>query len=155
MVAHLRTTNWLEIKGKIKTGILTPNTWYTVYLIMKVSHRAYGLDCGPSQVSVQVEDSVKNEGTAYLCEKDDQKQKMEDLFYGNRRDMLRDRDTNHEGHRVPFKREDGWMEIEMGEFFSGHKDQEVNMSLMEVSYQLKGGLIIEGIQIRPKHVSSH
>ncbi|GMY21814.1 F-box protein PP2-B15-like [Fagus crenata] len=49
------------------------------------------------------------------------------------------------------EREDGWMEIELGEFFSGEAYEEVKMSLMEVKgYQLKGGLIIEGIEVKPK-----
>jgi len=52
---------------------------------------------------------------------------------------------------VATKREDGWMEIKVGEFFSGEKEEEVTMSLMEVSYPLKGGLIVEGIEVRPKH----
>jgi hypothetical protein len=44
------------------------------------------------------------------------------------------------------------LEIELGEFFSGENDEEVKMSLMEVKgHHLKGGLIIEGIEIRPKH----
>ena len=51
---------------------------------------------------------------------------------------------------IPMRREDGWMEIEMGEFFCGEADEEVLMSLMEVGYQLKGGLIVEGVEIRPK-----
>lgn len=51
----------------------------------------------------------------------------------------------------PSKREDGWMEIELGEFFVGEEGEEVIMKLMEVKgYQLKGGLIIEGIEVRPK-----
>ena len=44
------------------------------------------------------------------------------------------------------------MEIELGEFFSGEANEEVKMSLMEVKgYQLKGGIIIEGIEVRPIH----
>ena len=54
-------------------------------------------------------------------------------------------------NRVLNKREDGWMEIELGEFFNGEGDEEVKMSLKEIKgHQLKGGLIIEGIEVRPK-----
>ncbi|KAK7839770.1 f-box protein pp2-b10 [Quercus suber] len=50
------------------------------------------------------------------------------------------------------ERKDGWMEIELGKFFSGEANEEVKMSLMEVKgYQLKGGIIIEGIEVRPLH----
>ncbi|KAM7474180.1 hypothetical protein LguiB_021423 [Lonicera macranthoides] len=63
--------------------------------------------------------------------------------------MLKERVS--EGHgRIPEEREDGWMEIELGEFFSNERDKEVKMRLMEVKgLQLKGGLIIEGIEVRP------
>ena len=51
-MAELRTTCWLEIHGKIKTKILSPNTKYGAYLIMKISNRAYGLDSIPSEMSI-------------------------------------------------------------------------------------------------------
>ncbi|KAL7254480.1 hypothetical protein ACSBR1_008793 [Camellia fascicularis] len=49
-VAELRTIWWLEIHGKIRTQTLSPNTTYGAYLIMKISHHAYGLDSMPSKV---------------------------------------------------------------------------------------------------------
>lgn len=150
-MAHLRAVKWLEIKCKIRTGILTPNTWYGAYLIMKVSHRAYGLDSAASEVMVEVANVVKK-GKAYLCEKDDREHKMETLFYGNGREMLRESPETEEDEKFPARREDGWMEIELGEFYSGEEDQEVKMSMMEVGYRLKAGLILEGIDIRPKHI---
>ncbi|GMY21955.1 F-box protein PP2-B15-like [Fagus crenata] len=127
-VAELRTTRWLEIHGKIKTEIL---------------HQTQNM------VSIEVGNKVCN-GMAYLRNEDCKKQQMESLFYGNRNEMLRKR-VIEGGERFPSEREDGWMEIELGEFFSGEAYEEVKMSLMEVKgYQLKGGLIIEGIEVRPK-----
>ncbi|KAJ6974228.1 F-box protein PP2-B15-like [Populus alba x Populus x berolinensis] len=117
-VAVLRTMCWLEIVGMIKTQMLTPNTKYGAYLVLKITDRSYGLDLMPSEISVEV---------------------------------LKSRVAEGEG-RVPSERDDGWLEIELGEFFSGENDEEVKMSLMEVKgHHLKGGLIIEGIEIRPKH----
>ncbi|KAJ1417155.1 Phloem protein 2-like [Sesbania bispinosa] len=157
-VAELRTVNWLEIEGKIRTGILTPNTAYGAYLIMNVSHRAYGLDSAPSEVSIVVgKNRVQRRGKAYLDLKDDKKSKMETLFYRNRREVLRNRvvEVEEENITVPLKREDGWMEIELGEFFNGEDDdEEIKMKLMEVGYQLKGGLVIEGIEVRPRQIQS-
>lgn len=52
------------------------------------------------------------------------------------------------------ERDDGWFEIELGEFMSGEDedDEDVHMSLMEIrGFQLKAGIIVEGIQIRPKN----
>ncbi|KAK7284400.1 hypothetical protein RJT34_19145 [Clitoria ternatea] len=148
-VVELRTVSWLEIEGRIKTGILTPNTLYGAYLIMNVSQRAYGLDFAPSEVSVAVGEKVHRR-RACLGQKDDKKRAMESLFYGNRREVLLMEEEEGEGIWVPRKRDDGWMEIEMGEFLSGEGDEEIKMSLKEVGYQLKGGLVLEGIQVRPK-----
>ncbi|KAM3704727.1 hypothetical protein ACB098_03G027300 [Castanea mollissima] len=109
------------------------------YLIMKVSNRAYGLDSIPSEVSIEVGNKVCY-GMAYLRHEDGMQQQMEYMFYRNRIEVLRKRGG------------DGWLEIELGEFFSGEANEEVKMSLMEVKgYQLKGGLVIEGIEVRPKH----
>lgn len=151
-MAELRTTDWLEIRGKIRTKILSPNTTYSAYLVMKIYDRAYGLDPIPSEISVAVGDQI-SKGTAYLRRRGDgKKQQMESLFYRNRVEMLRNRVKEEGDGRVPSERGDGWMEIELGEFFNGEaSDQEVKMSLMEIKgYQLKGGLVIEGIELRPK-----
>ncbi|CAI8615397.1 unnamed protein product [Vicia faba] len=150
MVAEVRTVNWLEIEGKIRANILTPNTSYGAYLVMKVSHRAYGLDSAPSQVSVTKGKIVKR-GKAYLCDKDENKCNMETLFYGNRRNRMVQEQEVGEKVQVPSTREDGWMEIEIGEFLSGEGDEEIQMSVAEVGHQLKGGLVVEGIEVRPKH----
>ncbi|KAI5424490.1 F-box protein PP2-B15 [Lathyrus oleraceus] len=150
LVAELRTVNWLEIEGKMRTSVLTPNTSYGAYLVMKVSDRAYGLDSAPSEVSITKGKIVKR-GRAYLCNKDENKCNMETLFYGNRRNRMVQEQEDGENVGVPCEREDGWMEIEIGEFFSGEDDEEIQMSVAEVGHQLKGGLVLEGIEVRPKH----
>ncbi|ESW16962.1 hypothetical protein PHAVU_007G198400 [Phaseolus vulgaris] len=137
-VAELRMVSWLEIRGKIGTRVLTANTWYAVYLIMKVSHREYGLDRVACEVSVAVGEKVQS-GRVYLCEKEEKKGKKERVL-----------NMEEEVIGVATRREDGWMEVKVGEFFSGHNEEEVTVSLMEVSYPLKGGLIVEGIEVRPK-----
>ena len=87
----------------------------------------------------------------YLHHEDRKKQQMECMFYRNRTEVLSKRVIEGtEG--ISNERKDGWMEIELGEFFSGEANEEVKMSLMEVKgYQLKGGIIIEGIEVRPIH----
>lgn len=119
-VAVLRATDWLEIRGSIKSQKLTPNTKYGAYLILKISDRAYGLDSMPSELTLEMGNQ--------------QQQKRKKLVEG-----------------VLSEREDGWMEIELGEFFNGENYEVVKMSLMEVKgCHLKGGLVIEGIELRPK-----
>uniref|UniRef100_M4EPN8 F-box domain-containing protein n=1 Tax=Brassica campestris TaxID=3711 RepID=M4EPN8_BRACM len=144
---QLIMTDWLEVTGKIQTGALSPNTSYGAYLIMKVRERAYGLDLVPAETWVKVGNGGKKIGTSYLSCLDDKKQLMKRLFYGHR-----DQRTAKNEPRV---RGDGWMEIELGEFETGGEgeehDKEVVMSLTEVKgYQLKGGIVIDGIEVRPK-----
>ncbi|KAJ6713086.1 F-BOX PROTEIN PP2-B11-LIKE [Salix purpurea] len=58
----------------------------------------------------------------------------------------------HDMPPQPRERSDGWMEVEMGEFFYDDDDAGgVVASLKEVdNYTTKNGLIIEGIEFRPK-----
>lgn len=57
-----------------------------------------------------------------------------------------------QGLQLPNVRSDGWLEIEMGEFFnSGLEDEEVYMSVTEIRRNLfKRGLFVEGLEVRPK-----
>ncbi|XP_057502630.1 F-box protein PP2-B15-like [Actinidia eriantha] len=140
-VAVLRTIWWLEIQGKIRTKTLSTNTTYGAYLIMKISQSAYGLDSKPLETQVKVGNNHGSTNTTHLRLPNTEKQHTDDPFY-----------TDEGDGRVPRERDDGWAEIELGEFFSGDGDEEVEMSLREVKgYQLKGGLVVEGIEIRPKH----
>ena len=56
---------------------------------------------------------------------------------------------------LPRARGDGWMEVEMGEFFNEQgEDGSVLCGLKEVdNYNRKSGLIVEGIELRPKGVA--
>ncbi|KAG8369135.1 hypothetical protein BUALT_Bualt15G0119700 [Buddleja alternifolia] len=114
---------WLEIKGKINTKILSPNTTYGVYLVIQLANRAFGLDSLPSEIEVQVGD-YKTRGT--ICVKRDE--------------------------RVLCARDDGWLEVELGEFYNDESGKEVIMTFKEIKgEQLKGGLIVEGIELKPKY----
>ncbi|KAK1582895.1 hypothetical protein Q3G72_019308 [Acer saccharum] len=151
-VAVLRTTNWLEIEGKIKTGMLSSNTKYGAYLVIKIRNSAYGLDLEKAELSVQVGDDhdQARTGSAYLFGNPERKNNVEHLRSSSTLIEVDDDDDGEE--QILREREDGWMEIELGEFFNGDDDQEVKMSFKEVkSYHLKGGLIVEGIEVRPKH----
>ncbi|KAL5565970.1 hypothetical protein UlMin_029134 [Ulmus minor] len=130
-VAELRTGSWIEIYGKIKTPMLSKNTIYVAYLKMRISNRAYGLNTTPFEVSVEVGKQVSHR-TVCLCGHDKEKQQTV------RMKILREI-------------EDGWMEVELGEFFNGENDEEVKMSFTETKdYHLKAGLVIKGIELRPK-----
>ncbi|XP_010489737.1 PREDICTED: F-box protein PP2-B15 [Camelina sativa] len=151
---ELIMTDWLEIIGKIQTGALSPNTNYGAYLIMKVTSRAYGLELVPAETWIKVGNGEKKTKSTYLSRLDSKKQQMERLFYGQREQRMAMDKVVGALRREPDVRDDGWMEIELGEFETGHEggeDMEVVMSLTEVKgYQLKGGIAIDGIEVRPK-----
>ncbi|KFK35516.1 hypothetical protein AALP_AA4G001200 [Arabis alpina] len=152
--AVLITTDRLEIKGKIQTGILSANTRYGAYLIVKVTKHAYGLDLVPAETSIKSKNGQINKNTTYLCCVDEKKQQMKRLFYGHREEQMATTVQAVGGDqkkREPKGRDDGWMEIELGEFETREgEDDEITMSLTEVKgYQLKGGIVIDGIEVRP------
>ncbi|CAI0404913.1 unnamed protein product [Linum tenue] len=150
----ITTMSWLEIQGKINTQMLTPNTKYGAYLVLKLSNRAFGLDLMPSDVSVQVGNKEECQNTAYLRrQKNSHVEFMETLMYGHRTEALKSMVAGGGGEgRLPAEREDGWLELEIGDFFNREKSEEVKMGLKEVKgHHLKGGLIVHGIEIRPKH----
>ncbi|CAI0551491.1 unnamed protein product [Linum tenue] len=153
-VAVLRTMSWLEIQDKINTQMLTPNTKYGAYLVLKLSNRAFGLDLMPSEVSVQVGNKEQCQNTAYLRrQKNSHVEFMETLMYGHRTEALKSMVAAGGGEgRLPAERKDGWLELEIGDFFNKEKSEEVKMVLKEVEgHHMKGGLIVHGIEIRPKH----
>ncbi|KAL8527876.1 hypothetical protein ACS0TY_005625 [Phlomoides rotata] len=149
-VAELKTVERLEIQGKIRAQTLSPNTHYSAYLIFKLSNHAYGLDSIPCEVYITLNDTILKANTARLRNPDDKKQHLQSLFYGNRMQTMKERVIGGD-EKMAGEREDGWLEIEVGEFFVGESDEEIEMNVMEVKgYQLKGGLIVEGIEVRPK-----
>ncbi|XP_057459276.1 F-box protein PP2-B10-like [Actinidia eriantha] len=143
-VANLRAVCWLDIRGKLETRFLSPKITYIAYLVFKVSERGYGLENLPAKAWVGVvgeragdEDWDEDETTSCV--------------YLKFRPCRRASRAAQNGV-LPQGREDGWMEIELGEFFNdGGENGEVRMRLMETKRgNWKSGLIVEGIELRPK-----
>ncbi|GJM87207.1 hypothetical protein PR202_ga03139 [Eleusine coracana subsp. coracana] len=74
--------------------------------------------------------------------------------YGGRKTMMVTREADPD-IRCPRRRPDGWAEVELGVFAVGDgEDGVVEVSFTEVdSQRWKRGLIVQGIEIRPKHTS--
>lgn len=54
-VTEIVSVSWLKILGRIKTGMLSPNTLYGAYLVFKESSDgAYGFKNMPVEVSIGV-----------------------------------------------------------------------------------------------------
>jgi hypothetical protein len=129
-VAYLLEVCWLEIRGRIETKNLSPNTRYGAYLIYTIMGQ-----CHPNYIPAKV--SIRFEGENE----------------GNNATIAYLQPYTPEGveGQVPRKREDMWFEIEIGEFFNGQVDSLVEMHLLGTdSLMWKSGLVVHGIELRPK-----
>ncbi|KAJ9703193.1 hypothetical protein PVL29_004822 [Vitis rotundifolia] len=68
----------------------------------------------------------------------------------NRR-VLHRRELHPAKERIPYptQRKDGWLEIELGEF-SSEGGEDIEMVITQLGSHWKRGLMVEGIDIRPK-----
>ncbi|KAL7228165.1 hypothetical protein ACSBR2_006975 [Camellia fascicularis] len=159
-VAELISVCWLEIHGKIKTSMLSPNTTYAAYLVFKSTEEAYGFEYQPAEVTVGITGGESETQTVYLDPDTGHRQQFQiiprpgGMFNRIRTRMLRPfaSISGQSDSRYPKARGDGWMEIQLGEYFNKDgEDGELEMSLREVrGGNWKSGLIVHGIDIRPK-----
>ncbi|CAI8603004.1 unnamed protein product [Vicia faba] len=135
-VAKLHIVCWFDIHGMISMRDLSPNTQYAAYLVFKlINASGFRNPDSPVEISVGVEGGHRSTKTVYLDPN------VEDRSH-----------SGEVGLRQPSVRNDGWLEIEIGEFFnSGLEDEEVQMNVKETNdYTSKMGLFVEGIEVRPK-----
>ncbi|KAI8005125.1 putative F-box protein PP2-B2 [Camellia lanceoleosa] len=128
----------------MKTGMLSPKTTYAAFLILKIMEKFSGLESVPMKVSVRFVGKMKVGNGKEDCGS------TVYLRFPSDRPVPED----HNG-RVPQKRKDKWMEIELGEFFNdeGNDDGEVDIRLREVKdLGWKSGLLVKGIELRPEAV---
>uniref|UniRef100_A0A7N2LEV3 ADP-ribosyl cyclase/cyclic ADP-ribose hydrolase n=1 Tax=Quercus lobata TaxID=97700 RepID=A0A7N2LEV3_QUELO len=139
-VAELNRVYWFDIRGKMSTSILSPKTRYAAYLVYKLRSGAHGFDGPPFKASVGTVGGEVYEQTVRL-----------DLFVmePNQQDQIIPLPQQHTSR--PKQREDGWLEIELGQFFNGEgEDDELQIKLREIeALNEKTGLVVEGIEIRP------
>ncbi|KAF8369753.1 hypothetical protein HHK36_032223 [Tetracentron sinense] len=161
-VAELLDVCWLEIHGKMDTRMLSMKTTYAAYLVFKFRESTYGFSCQPVEVSVRLVGGGGREWHTMYMDPDGCLKRQHQSYKGQVR-HIRIRSSHllknptltpwiHCERQFPQERGDGWMEIEMGEFFNDRgEDGEVEMSLTEVKDgNWKSGLLIQGIELRPK-----
>ncbi|KAJ6842856.1 F-box protein PP2-B10-like isoform X2 [Iris pallida] len=164
-VAHLVNVCWLEIGGSIDRQVLSPNTTYAAYLVFKLVGGTSSFSHPAQKVSVKAgghESSHTVRLQPPLAMPPTYNYRIGSHVM--RRNLLPRRflrfdevgeaegTTGGDDARVPCSRADGWMEVEMGEFFNKEgEDGEVEMSFKEVQGgHWKNGLIVQGIEVRPK-----
>ncbi|URE31802.1 F-box protein [Musa troglodytarum] len=133
-VAELVFVCWLEITGSINSGLLSKKTWYTAYIVFKLASGAYGLNSPPQKVSISL-GAYSSDRFITLQQDDDDEEEEEEDEKGKRK--LRD---------------DGWMEIELSDFYNDEGDKgEASIRLSQCeALHFKHGLLIEGLEFRPK-----
>ncbi|KAK2653521.1 hypothetical protein Ddye_013377 [Dipteronia dyeriana] len=135
-VARLKVVCWFEIVGKINISLLSPVTTYVAYLVFKSTHDFYGFDNNQVEATVGLAGCNGQNRTVY--------------FHPNQQGIV----PGDEHGLFPKTRRDGWLESELGEFFYGDTDEEgiLSMTILEIrSGNWKKGLVIQGIEIRPKN----
>ncbi|KAK8657028.1 hypothetical protein V6N13_098962 [Hibiscus sabdariffa] len=157
-VAELVNVCWLEIRGKIAVSMLSPMTHYKAYLVFKLTTGAYGFQFHyqAAEVSFGLVGAEVCKRAVWLDADRGLRQMVPrriGLLNRSRYLRLRLQTANGGDDQYPKGRADGWMEIELGEFLNdGWKcnDGELEMSVLEVKGgNWKGGLIVQGIEIRP------
>lgn len=140
-VCILRKVCWLEIKGKIAAIMLSQNTRYAAYLVFRIARDSRGLAV-PAKTMVSF-GGIETETTGVFLQKP-----------GARGRLWHVPLQNNDG--FPRKRRDGWMEIELGEFYCDERRHgEVEMVFEEIRHgNWKYGLVVEGIELRPKSVTT-
>lgn len=121
--------------------MLSPKTTYAALLIFKKAVDSYGLSSPIQEGYVKVRSHVYKQT---VC--------LDPPFGYNwpRAHFLSS--SCDATTKLPNLRKDGWMEIQIGEFLNdGGDDGDVEVSLQETNEgQWKRGLIVEGIELRPK-----
>ncbi|XP_064971222.1 putative F-box protein PP2-B12 [Musa acuminata AAA Group] len=157
--AELVNVCWLEIRGKIQSRMLSGRRTYAAYLIFRLADWSRGLGHPPQEASVTM--GVQHSSTHVVrLQPNDSPSRVRArrnrirfgplVRWGAM--MLEIAADQEAAAEVGDARDDGWMEAELGEFYIDEgEDGEVEMSLMEVrGGHWKKGLIIQGIEIRPK-----
>ncbi|KAG5574990.1 hypothetical protein H5410_055124 [Solanum commersonii] len=113
-VAQLKLVWWLQIWGTIRAGILSPLTSYTAYFVYKLEDDSYGFDARHVEVSVGI-CGVESANVRIASLNPDHPSNME---------------LDHKP--VPKLRDDGWFELELGNFLTEREDDCIELRMEDV-----------------------
>ncbi|KAL3631660.1 hypothetical protein CASFOL_024644 [Castilleja foliolosa] len=157
-VAELLNVCWFEIRGKIKSEMLSPGTNYAAYLVYTWKFTAYGFEEQGAKAFF-VHKSEKRSVSLYTDGA--QRQRIQFVprglsgLFSHRTDRIQQEATMETNSEYPKQRSDGWMEVKLGEYFVKEDGGDLEVCLVEVNDgNWKSGLIIQGIEIRPEIVNN-
>ncbi|XP_059628700.1 F-box protein PP2-B13-like [Cornus florida] len=162
-VAELVNERLLEIRGKISTQLLSPDTTYAAYLVYNWTTEAYGFETHPVESWVRLSGSEGELRSFCLSANGRQTRSTRTrtlpgrMVFNGSTTMRRPKVAvaGESNDQYPKQRGDGWMEMELGKYLNkGGEDGELEICLQEVNGgHMKSGLILQGIEIRPKNNS--
>ncbi|KAF5812818.1 putative phloem protein [Helianthus annuus] len=127
-VAMLKTVCWLDIRGVLATSTLSPKTIYSAYLVYRITRFSEELYV-PGEAKIMFGGVVTVTRGVYLQQPH----------------------THAQAQVIPSTRKDGWIEVKLGEFNNNDGDEgEVRVAFTKHETFWKTGLILEGIEFRPK-----
>ncbi|CAI9271339.1 unnamed protein product [Lactuca saligna] len=131
-VCILTQVCWLSIHGKLAAVMLSKNSTYVAYLVFRTTEDSWGLNI-PAKTRVSFGGIEMETENVYL----------------------RRPHRVQENYVFPHRRKDGWMEMTLGEFECNEGDDgDVEMAFEEIEHlNWKNGLIVEGIELRPKELA--
>ena len=143
----------MRIRGKINSMMLSQNLTYVVYMVFKLVADGFSLMEFPFQaasVSVARKDSTHQVCLQSYMEFGDDGVPQKYIPTYNLPTYTHPEVPLTDDIILPRKRADGWMEVELGEFYNDEGyDGEVSVSLLETTLW-KHGILVWGIEIRVK-----
>jgi hypothetical protein len=171
-VVKLQDVCWLEISGKLSLSLLSPGTTYAAHLVFAIADDSYGLECHVGMPALKATVTVTVSGKTTMAEHDiclhHMQGEAEAAAHRRTQQYVRLRrgyggggkatvlTTTREADpdiRCPRRRGDGWAEVEVGEFaVAGDEGDaaDVEVTVQEDSLRWKRGLVVLGVDIRPK-----
>uniref|UniRef100_A0A804P1P2 F-box protein PP2-B12 n=1 Tax=Zea mays TaxID=4577 RepID=A0A804P1P2_MAIZE len=123
--------------------MLSGDTRYAAYLVFKMADDCFGLDSPLQEASVSVGEGGTS--TAHWI-------RLQSYHVGDEENGVTEEGAPP---RLPHERPDGWMEVELGDWYNhgGDDDLVVRASVKEARFggNWKKGLIVQGLEIRPKN----
>ncbi|CAA0815576.1 F-box protein [Striga hermonthica] len=142
-VVELLAVCRFEIRGKISTKMLSPGTCYVAYLVFALRAETKGLHNNPAEVFVELTGHERVKSWVFI-DSDRSHQRMVEIAAG----------VNANDIRQPTPRGDGWMEVELGEYFvEGGENADLEFGVLRLRHgNWKHGVVVQGIEVRPKAV---
>ncbi|VFQ83577.1 unnamed protein product [Cuscuta campestris] len=141
--------------------MLSPGTNYGAYLVFSLKSNAYGFNNVPIDASVGISRQEAKTRTVYLGFKRSRagpcaRVRLSPAVMRHNTSPPSDEENANTGYVR--QRSDHWMEVELGDILvTGEEEEEciIEMSFMEVrGGNQKSGLVVQGIEIRPKEAMS-